>query len=705
MKINQLIEGIKSNEMVIPEFQREYVWSLEFAKQLFVSLFKSYPTGSLLFWNTENPPEIKNDAVNRERIGLTKVILDGQQRLTTLYLIIVGQIPPYYTEEDLVNDPRHLYFNLKTGEFLYFMKTKMETNPFWKKVTDCFIKNFDAFTFMEELQIETAEEKIHIGNTINKNLNKIRGILDIDYPIQEVPSNSTIDEAIDVFDRVNSKGTKLSDAELVLTHITGKWSQARRIIKEKIDICKQQKFYFSLDFFTRCIVVSVSKQALYKGMNYSKYSKDDYITAWEKVSKTFDYLIPILKQNAFINGSNDLNTINVLVPVCAFLLENNIQFLEQNRNGFLYWMFLASIWSRYSGQTDQRLNKDVYIAINSSNPINELIAEIEDQRGRIEVKPVDLEGRTAGHPLYKMLYIITKSNKAIDWSNGGSIYDTIGDYYSIQSHHIFPQSFLYKNGYNSENHIDKKKVNEIANRAFITRDANLQISAKDPKIYLTEINEKYPKALSQQFIPQNTELWDITKYEEFLIKRRTIIANEINSFLLKVKQELTEVKETKNWSEIIQKGESDFTEFKSSLRWDYRQNQINKKLEYVVIKTISAFLNSEGGRLIIGIDDNSKILGLTNDYKTFSKKSKDGFLLKMDQLISLFFGGEFHQFLSVSIEQIDNKDICIVEISKSNIPVYIKSNGKEEFYIRASASSQPLGLRESNDYISIHWND
>jgi len=85
----------------------------------------------------------------------------------------------------------------------------------------------------------------------------------------------------------------------------------------------------------------------------------------------------------------------------------------------------------------------------------------------LKLKPSDLEGRGSGHPLHRMLYVLTRYNKATDWANGGSLQDTMGDYYSIQSHHVFPQAVLYKNGYDSENHLDKQRVNEIANRAFI----------------------------------------------------------------------------------------------------------------------------------------------------------------------------------------------------------------------------------------------
>jgi len=85
MKISELMDGIGKLDFVLPEFQREYVWTREQAKQLLVSLLRGYPTGSVLFWKTDDPPEIKNNAVARERIGTTSVILDGQQRLTTLH--------------------------------------------------------------------------------------------------------------------------------------------------------------------------------------------------------------------------------------------------------------------------------------------------------------------------------------------------------------------------------------------------------------------------------------------------------------------------------------------------------------------------------------------------------------------------------------------------------------------------------------------
>src|SRR5262249_44453853 len=136
--IIQHLDAIEHRELVLPEFQREYVWDLEQAKQLMVSLYRSYPTGSLLFWETASPPDIKNNALPTSFVGRVRVLLDGQQRLTTLYLLLKGEIPPYYTKEDILNDPRDLYFHLQKREFEYYGPVKMGKDPFWIKVTDFF---------------------------------------------------------------------------------------------------------------------------------------------------------------------------------------------------------------------------------------------------------------------------------------------------------------------------------------------------------------------------------------------------------------------------------------------------------------------------------------------------------------------------------------------------------------------------------------
>jgi uncharacterized protein with ParB-like and HNH nuclease domain len=214
MVIRELMDGIRNLDLVLPEFQREYVWEREQAKQLMVSLYRGYPTGSFLFWKTANPPEIKNSAIPLDKIGTTQVILDGQQRLTTLYLLTRGKIPPYYRDADIKTDPRNLYFDMESGEFQYYQVTRMRNNPTWVAVSECFsgskINPFDV----AKQKLANEQDPFELAQRYNENLTRLRNILEREYPIQLVPSSAHIDEAIDVFDRVNSLGTKLTDAEL-----------------------------------------------------------------------------------------------------------------------------------------------------------------------------------------------------------------------------------------------------------------------------------------------------------------------------------------------------------------------------------------------------------------------------------------------------------------------------------------------------------
>ena len=101
MKIRQIIDKIDENQLFVPAFQREYVWKRDDAKRLISSLIKDYPTGTMLTWETNNPPELKGKYKYDDNKGAVKIILDGQQRITTLYLLMKGEIPPYYTEKEI----------------------------------------------------------------------------------------------------------------------------------------------------------------------------------------------------------------------------------------------------------------------------------------------------------------------------------------------------------------------------------------------------------------------------------------------------------------------------------------------------------------------------------------------------------------------------------------------------------------------------
>ncbi|TAH40094.1 MAG: ATP-binding protein [Bacteroidetes bacterium] len=151
---------------------------------------------------------------------------------------------------------------------------------------------------------------------------------------------------------------------------------------------------------------------------------------------------------------------------------------------------------------------------------------------------------------------------------------------------------------------------------------------------------------------------------------------------------------------IIKNGENDMMELKASLRYDFNKKEINRNLEEVIVKTIGGFMNTNGGRLFIGVSDKGEILGLKNDYLSLMKKDKDGFELKLFQLISNSIGPEYCSSIHAYFYEIEGNEICVLDISKSTEPVYVSYKQNITFYIRTGNSTQPLSVKEAVNYIS-----
>ncbi|MFW6116820.1 MAG: GmrSD restriction endonuclease domain-containing protein [bacterium] len=700
MKIQELIDGIRKKDIVLPEFQREYVWTRDQAKQLMVSLVKEYPVGSLLFWKTDDPPELKNVDYLPDKLGMTQVILDGQQRLTTLYMLITGRIPPFYVEDDIRYDLRDLCFNLDTGEFQYYQTSQMKGNPVWWRVVDCYNESDINVFVIAQREASEDGQALGLAKRYNDNLNTLHAVPKLDLPVQWIPPRATVTDAIDIFDLVNSQGTKLTDAELALAHVVGKWPEARRVMKDKIDELSYRHFYFDLTFLTRALTGVVVRRALFETIHDQPRAKLE--EGWAQLEDILDYLVTILPERAYIHSTEDLNTTNVLIPLVVYLVENGGKFpSDRALKNAVHWLYAAHTWSRYTAQTDQRLGFDVSLVVKERSPWDPLCNQIIDQRGRIEVKPDDLEGRGVRHPLYRMAFILAKAHGAIDWSNGAPLVIPHGKSYQIHRHHIFPQSVLYGELYDSDNHLHRKIVNEIANRAFLTAKTNLSISDRLPENYFREVEEHYPGALVKQFIPMNPELWKLENYPDFLAARRELIACKVNEFMDALIAE-PEVVHERPIGELIGLGESATLEFKSTLQWDVVQGKVNKHLRHSVLKTIAAFLNSAGGTLVIGVEDDGHVYGLDQDLKS-TGNSLDQFEQLLTSLISDRIGPELSHFIDIRHETVDGKTVCVVDVDRPLEPAFLEGRRGREFYVRMGNTTRLLDAEETVSYVQTNW--
>jgi hypothetical protein len=171
-----------------------------------------------------------------------------------------------------------------------------------------------------------------------------------------------------------------------------------------------------------------------------------------------------------------------------------------------------------------------------------------------------------------------------------------------------------------------------------------------------------------------------------------------NKLLFQLSQELE-----KDITQLIAQGEGEDLEFKSSFRYDYRQQKVNKALESVIIKTISGFLNARGGSLLIGVADDGSIPGLEEDYKTLNRKDSDGYTQMLMSTIADKLGTPVCRLIRILFYRHQDKEICRIIVLPSPIPVYTREDQEVRFYIRTASGTRDMDIREAVSFIRAKW--
>jgi hypothetical protein len=493
---------------------------------------------------------------------------------------------------------------------------------------------------------------------------------------------------------------------LALAQISGYWPQARDRFKAKLAALEREGFVFKLDF-----IVYVLLGCLYHlGSDMKKLhdaeNGEQIRAAWDRLDKqVLDYVVNLMRTNAFVDHTDEINSPYALVPIIVYCFDKKGTHLtDAEIRKMVKWFFYSQVRSRYVSQLPQKLDRDLRTVAESPQRFDALLQVIAEESGRLEILPTEFVGRAVQHPLFSMMRWYFKSRGAVCFTTGMSLRRNMGSKYQLERDHIFPYSKLKEKGYGEGNRIKYALAQELTNRAILTQIANRQKSDEPAADYLKPVKTSFPKALELQCIPEDEDLWSIDNYEMFLEARRKMLAKHLNTFLDKI----TATEETVapvSLEEMIAEGESDELEFKSTLRWDLREALVNRKLEEVIMKTAAAFANSDGGTLLIGVDDNGNVLGLEPDYYSLGGADRDKFELHLRNLLNQQFGTGFvTSKVTIKFHAIGDKDVCQIGTPAANEPVILKvkdKNGQptEKFYARSGNSSQEIPLSEMSAYI------
>jgi len=260
VRIATILDQIDLGSIALPEFQRGYVWNRDQVRSLMQSLYRRYPIGSLLVWVTESQSAtIRGDDFPAP--GVVKLLLDGQQRMTSLYGIIRGRPPRFF--EGNAQAFTGLYFHLEDEVFEFYMPLKMKDNPLWINVTELMQTGVGKFIG----QLFKISELAPRLDTYIQRLNAVEGIKEIDLHVEEVTGeDKTVDVVVDIFNRVNSGGTKLSKGDLALAKICAQWPPAREEMRKVLSGWQRAGFYFNLEWLLRNITAILTGEAFFSAL-------------------------------------------------------------------------------------------------------------------------------------------------------------------------------------------------------------------------------------------------------------------------------------------------------------------------------------------------------------------------------------------------------------------------------------------------------
>lgn len=517
MKIDTILDQIDMGSIALPEFQRGYVWNREQVRLLMTSLYRGHPVGTLMIWKTKTEgATIRGNTTPPN--GTVDLLLDGQQRITTLYGIIRGRKPQFFEgNESAFTD---LYFNIEDETFAFYAPLKMHDNAVWVPVTN--VMKMGAGEYWETIAIDPS----YHGKGYLKRLNNLNNIKDRDFHVETITGEEkTVDVVVEIFNNVNSGGTKLSKGDLALAKICASWPEARQGMNLRLTKWKQAGFSFRMELLLRTINALVTGEAFFsafKDVDVTQFQ--DGLVAAEQATDT---LLNLISARLGLDHDQVLGS-GYSFPVLARYLNQRGGHLHdyRERDRLLYWYVHTFMWGRYAGSTETVLSQDLKLIEDHDGGLDRLIAEVRRSRGNLQVTADDFTGQSKGARFYPLLYMLTRVYHSRDLESGIELSSyLLGKLSRLEVHHIFPRALLYKAGY------DKGEVNAIANFTFLTQATNLLISDRSPAMYLAEYAERHPGVLESHWIPTDPALWQIERYRDFLAERRRLLAIATNTFL------------------------------------------------------------------------------------------------------------------------------------------------------------------------------
>jgi hypothetical protein len=551
-KVSELVAKIEHGELQLPEMQRRYVWTATKVRDLLDSLYRGYPSGVVLAWQSSGQVETREFSIATAATpGTTPLLLlDGQQRLTSLAAVLSGK--PVTVKHR--KRPVEILFNLEHPEALTFITEVVEDSeveedtedaddteddpltranrrafvvssnqvkalPNWVAVSDVFTKSDSELlkaagvTSFEDPRYEKYSERL-------KNL---RAIADYQYRVDILEPTKSYEEVTEIFVRVNSLGAKLRSSDLALAQITAKWRGSLSRFNEYQTKLALEGLDLDLGIHLKALIAIITHQSRF--LTVGSITQPQLEAGWKQTKRALDFAVNFVKTNLHIGSTALLSSPFLLITTAYWAHENDYKTTQQDANDFAKWFLIANAKGRYSrGSSETLLDQDL-AALRGGGGLTELTQKLLQQFGRLDFTAADLIGRSSRSGAFKTIFMALRANGARDWATNLVISPKhAGSADKIEFHHIFPKAYLKK----VRPDLDAREVDDIANLAFIGSKTNKEIRDRGPSEYAADYS---PSLLDAQLVSFNDGHDQPEAYEQFIADRRQALAAEVNNFL------------------------------------------------------------------------------------------------------------------------------------------------------------------------------
>ncbi|MEP6850620.1 MAG: DUF262 domain-containing protein [Acidobacteriota bacterium] len=733
--LNSLVKYIELGEIGLPDIQRPFVWKNAKVRDLFDSMYRGYPVGYLLLWQNAVSDDSRVIGTDNKQKPSRLLIVDGQQRLTSLYAVIkrIPVIRDNYSSEmiSIAFNPMDGSFQVADAAIRRDKAFIPEISILWSgdtkitKIIRDYVEGVRSTKEIDEEQESAIEDAIL----------KLQGLLTYPFTALELSAGITEEDVADVFVRINSKGTPLNQADFILTLMSVFWDEGRMQLEQ---FCRNARvptsnavspfnYFIEPDpdqllrvgvgvGFKRARLRNVYSLLRGKDLDSEQFSDERRIKQFETLKAAQERALNIqywqdfmhcLRTAGYRSSAQISSQSNVIFSYILYLIGRTEYRVEEYslRKAIARWFFMSGMTGRFTSSPESKMEFDLARFRDVDNA-DGFVAVLEDACDLALTEdywnialPNDLATSSPLSPslsAYNASLVLLGAPVLFSNMKISELLDPVGQGVrsAVERHHVFPKGYLASIGIT-----DRRETNQIANYAYVEWGDNTKINHRAPSEYVRELEDRFDaKELAVMWemhaLPDD---WTQLPYKDFLQRRRDLMAQIIRrGYETLVKGRVHEPTELrKSIYDYVVDGESHEVEFKSTLRTNLHTSSHDPRMEHAVLKTIAGFLNTNGGLLTIGVTDDGVPVGIETD----GFENEDKMSLHLVNLVKARLGPTVMQFLHLRYEDFEGSRVLVVETTKARAPVFAKDSNVEKFYIRTGPSTTELSASQTQDFI------